>query len=663
MDSDELIQRAIGRFDPNRVPRLAKRLILVAVDAVMIPLALLSAFMLRLGDPFPYVAPFWWLFPVATVIAVPIFVRIGLYHAVIRFIGPQVLKAVVQGVTLTTFALATLVLLSGQSGVPRSVFIIFWGVATLYLGGTRFLLRSYVHRFIGADSPRQRVVIYGAGTSGVQLAALLRGGHEYQPVAFVDDAPTKQGSIINGIKVFSSGELPDLIARRGVTQVLLAMPAASRSRRRAIVEELEPLPVHVRTVPSVNDLVSGKAQVDQIREVDIEDLLGRDSVAPDIELLDACIRGKSVMVTGAGGSIGSELCRQIVAERPTRLVLFELSEYALYAIERELRTMMAGQALAVELVPLLGTVQERRHLEAVMRAYGVQTVYHAAAYKHVPLVEHNVIEGVANNIFGTWAAAEAARACAVETFVLISTDKAVRPTNVMGASKRMAELVLQGLAGERGSTRFCMVRFGNVLGSSGSVVPLFREQIRHGGPVTVTHPEIIRYFMTIPEAAQLVIQAGSMGRGGDVFVLDMGEPVRIADLAQRMIRLMGFEVREDGNPDGDITIEYSGLRPGEKLYEELLIGENVAGTAHPRILRAEESALPWERLQPLLLRLKEACSGFDSATVREMLREAVPEYTPNGSLQDLLWLAREQPVRRGGGQVVSLEARQPLPKI
>lgn len=624
------------RCDLSRLSRGTKRLTMVAADLLLIPFALWAAFALRLGELNPPVHDLWWLFALAPLVSIPVFVRLGLYHAVVRFMGNQAVMAVLKGVALSTLLLAVVVLFSGVKGVPRSVYVIYGCIAVFLIGGSRYAMRVYFQLLWHSHANRERIAIYGSGESGVQLAAALANGREYEVIAFIDDNPSLRGSFIHNIRVEGPEALEKLIDEQGLSQVLLAMPSASHARRRAIVDQLEPLPIHVRTVPGTVELVSGKAQVDQIREVEIEDLLGRDTVPANHGLLDACIRGKSVMISGAGGSIGSELCRQIILLGPRRLVLFELSEYALYRIERELLQVMMTKDLAVELIPLLGSVQERERVEGVMRAFEVQTVYHAAAYKHVPLVEHNMMEGVRNNVFGTLHAAEAAIAAKVETFVLISTDKAVRPTNVMGASKRLAELVLQGLAETGAETRFCMVRFGNVLGSSGSVVPLFREQIHHGGPITVTHKDIVRFFMTIREAAELVIQAGSMGRGGDVFLLDMGEPVRIADMARKMIHLMGYTVRDEETPDGDIAIHYTGLRPGEKLYEELLIGENASGTTHPRIMRGQEVMIGWGELNVRLERLREICAIGECAGLREFLRDVVNGYTPSGEIEDLL---------------------------
>jgi FlaA1/EpsC-like NDP-sugar epimerase len=441
-----------------------------------------------------------------------------------------------------------------------------------------------------------------------------------------------------GLQVYPPDKLLELRQERGVELVFLALPSASRRRRSEIIEKLTAQGFKVQTVPDISEIVSGQARLDEVRDIDVHDLLGRDPVPPNPALLSACIRGKSILVTGAGGSIGSELCRQIMELSPRRLVLLEASELALYEIERELRSLNARLGNRIELVALLGNAHHKHRAREIMTTFSIQTVYHAAAYKHVPIVEHNMIEGIHNNIFATYNTAEAAMECRVETFVLVSTDKAVNPTNVMGCTKRVAEMVLQGLQQRGHGTRFCMVRFGNVLESSGSVVPLFREQIRDGGPVTVTHPDVIRYFMTIPEAAQLVIQAGSMGSGGDVFVLDMGSPVRIADLAKRMIQLAGYTLRDEKHPDGDIEIRFTGLRPAEKLFEELLIGKSVTGTEHPRILRAMEHSLSWEQIRDVLDDLAHCSIRFDCERAREILVSAVPEYSPTGGVQDHVWI-------------------------
>jgi FlaA1/EpsC-like NDP-sugar epimerase len=487
------------------------------------------------------------------------------------------------------------------------------------------------------NAQRESVIVYGAGRGGAQLVSALFGGDDYLPVALVDDNAEMQGKRIHGLKVSSPEALERLISDSGATGVLLAMPSASRRRRREVLQRLSEFPVHVQTMPEIRDIVSGKARVDDIKDVDVQDLLGRDPVPPNLKLMGACIKGKVVMVTGAGGSIGSELCYQILKLGPSRLVLFEVSESALYSVERKIRKLANKKGIDCEIVALLGSVHHEHRVREVMNVFGVKTVYHAAAYKHVPIVEQNVFEGIHNNVLGTLYSARAAIDAGVESFVLISTDKAVNPVNVMGATKRFAELILQALHSRATATKFSMVRFGNVLESSGSVVPLFKEQIKSGGPVTVTHRDIIRYFMTIPEAAQLVIQAGSMAKGGDVFVLDMGQPVKILDLAIRMINLMGLTVKDAKNPDGDIEIQFVGLRPAEKLYEELLIGANVSGTLHPRIMRADEDFLSREELNVLLDELKLASQNLDYERARKILLSVVKEYDPQNGIDDLIW--------------------------
>jgi FlaA1/EpsC-like NDP-sugar epimerase len=515
-------------------------------------------------------------------------------------------------------------------------------IAILYVVASRFVARSYfLHAsIVGTNTPR--VAIYGAGSGGMQLLGALRASHNYLPVAFIDDKVELQGTTIGGIKVFPPTHLASLAAKKKIDGVVLAIPSQSKAEQRRVIDRLAPLKLKTWIMPSMESLMSGNSRAEDVREIDIEDLLGRDPVAPDAELISKCITGKVVMVSGAGGSIGSELCRQIIRLRPSRLVLLELSEFALYSIDQDLQGLQKSLQLDIEVLPFLGSVLEQEKCERIMRNFAVETIYHAAAYKHVPLVEHNPIDGIRNNALGTLSMARAAVAAGVKCFVLISTDKAVRPTNVMGSTKRLAELIMQAFSRQQKTTRFCMVRFGNVLGSSGSVVPLFRKQILTGGPITVTHPEITRYFMTIPEAAQLVLQAGSMGEGGDVFVLDMGEPVRIIDMARRMVHLSGLEVKSDETPDGTIEIRHVGLRPGEKLYEELLIGSNVEGTEHPLIMRAQEAEIPWNLLQELLAKLEAACSRYDHEAVRELLQQMVPGYVPQCGIEDLIWRNENQ---------------------
>lgn len=627
------------------LPRRQKQLIALVIDFCLLLLAFWSALALRFETLTPELDLYRWQMIAAPLLAIPIFIHLGLYRAVIRFMEDRVVFVVAGGVTLSVLLVAALAAITHSQGLSRGVLGIYWLLAIVYVGATRFIARSYFLHSERRKQGRIRVAIYGAGSAGTQLAYALRAGKEYWPILFFDDSPALQKTEVAGLRVHSPTELEGVLRARQVDELLLAIPSASRARRLEIIDKLEGLHCKVKLVPGMADVVSGNIPVDTIREVEIEDLLGRESVAPDSRLLGQCIKGKVVLVSGAGGSIGSELCRQIVRLGPVRLVLMELSEFALYAIEHELAELSAKLDARVQLVPVLGTVMHQHRNEMIMKSFGVQTVYHAAAYKHVPLVEHNPVEGLRNNAVGTRRMAEAALAAGVETFVLISTDKAVRPTNVMGASKRLAELVLQALARRSRTTRYCMVRFGNVLGSSGSVVPLFRKQIAAGGPITLTHQDITRFFMTIPEAAQLVIQAGSMGVGGEVYVLDMGQPVRIIDLARRMVHLSGLEIRDEAHPDGDIAIDIVGLRPGEKLYEELLIGENVEGTSHPLIMRAYEHEVPWEVLVEGLASLDDACRAFDFERVLTLLGQLVREYAParHGD-GGLWWRAMAQPV-------------------
>lgn len=646
------------------LPRQQKRLIMLLADAVAIPLALWAALILKFDRFDPFLERTAAYFLVALSASLVVFSMLGLYRAVIRFMGPSSMLTVVAGVTLSVAVVIVFDrLLFSKSEIPLSAFAIFWSLALLYAIGSRFFVRYLFSRSINRKSAT-RVAIYGAGDAGARLSSVLMGGPDFQPVAFIDDKKSMQGSSINGLTVFGSDVLPQLVREQQIDRILLAMPSASRRRRREILTALEPLGVHVQSLPHLTDLIAGKARIDELQDVEVSDLLGRDPVPPNPRLFGSCIRGKCVLVTGAGGSIGSELCRQILRLSPTRLVLFEMSEIALYTIERELSELAARDRLSVEVVPLLGNAHHRQRVREVLSAYGVQTIYHAAAYKHVPIVEHNVVEGVHNNVISTWYTAEAAIETGVETFVLISTDKAVNPANVMGATKRLAELVLQGLQERTTNTRFCMVRFGNVLASSGSVVPLFQEQIRRGGPVTVTHPDVIRYFMTIPEAAQLVIQAGSMAKGGDVFVLDMGRPVRIDDLARRMISLMGLTVRDADNPDGDIEIEYTGLRTAEKLFEELLIGTNVTGTDHPMILRAIEHRLPWLRMQQILNDLLVALASFDCHRALALLAESVAEYNGHGTeIRDHVWMRKHALPHPSDAKIADFAAKRRITEI
>lgn len=619
------------------LPRNTKRALMLASDAVAIPVAYWLSFNLRLDFNYMSLQQSDWLLILATLIlTMVLFARIGLYRAVVRYMGMEAGWAVVKGGLASTLILVAVAFIAHVQ-LPRSVPFIYFMLLLVFVGGVRFVVRQLLQTVRRVR--RRPVAIYGAGAAGTQALMSLLNSPEYKPVLFVDDDAKVQGRVFHGVEVVAPEAVASRIEQMNIKDMLLAFPSVSRSRRKEIIESISHLPVRIQTIPGMADLVSGKARIEEFRDVDIEDLLGRDPVEPDDKLMHANIRGKVVMVTGAGGSIGSELCRQIVLLEPRALVLFEQSEFSLYQIERELDVEPVDGAVKVPIYPVLGSVLDKKLLESVVRSLGVQTVYHAAAYKHVPLVEFNVVAGIRNNLFGTLNVAKVADGCGIETCVLISTDKAVRPTNVMGASKRFAELVFQGMHKKQSKTCFSMVRFGNVLGSSGSVIPLFRQQIASGGPVTVTHPDIIRYFMTIPEAAQLVIQAGAMAKGGEVFVLDMGEPVRIADLARKMIALMGCTLKDD-ELDGDIEIVYSGLRPGEKLFEELLIGENVTPTPHPRVLRASEVSVEWEQLTHYLKELDRLCNEEDCEAIREMLMRCPLGFSPQSPVEDLLWKQR-----------------------
>lgn len=623
------------------LPRWAKKVVVLLLDMALCLIATWMAFILRFDEFVVLSEQLIWAMTASVFIALPIFVVLGLYRAIYRYTGWFATITLIRALSIYAAIYILVFTIIRVEGVPRSVGLIQPILLFICVGVSRLLAKALLNRqVVGNHGVNSTAValIYGAGAAGRQLASGLRQSAGIKPVAFVDDDSNYWKSTINGLRVHAPDEIPGLLASNlGITDVLLAMPSAARARQREILTQLSELPVRVRILPGLAQLANGDVKVEDIREVEIDDVLGRDAVQANEQLLHQNITGKTVLVTGAGGSIGSELCRQILAQNPKTLVLFELSEFALYAIEREL-TQLPTQ---VQIIPILGSVLDANKLARVIRRFGVQTVYHAAAYKHVPMIEMNPAAGVWNNVFGTLRTVESACQAGVETFVLISTDKAVRPTNVMGCSKRMAELVLQAKSLQENrlgvhTTKLTMVRFGNVLGSSGSVVPVFREQIKNGGPITVTHPEIIRYFMTIPEAAQLVIQAGAMGEGGDVMVLDMGEPVKIVDLAKRMIHLSGFSHKDEENPDGDIEIQFTGLRPGEKLYEELLIGDNTLPTSHSRIMRAAEHALRWDELEPFLFELEAAIKAENSDAIRLLLKKAVPEFNPQSENGDVL---------------------------
>ena len=631
------------------LPRAVKRLIVLLVDASLCVIAVSLAFYLRVGEwvslsnhpEFKTMTPVW----VSLVLAVPVFVAFGLYRAIFRYSGWPALVTVGKAVGLYGLMFMAIFTLVGVPGVPRTVGLIQPLLVLFLVGASRALARYwlgglYLSQLKMGTLPK--VLIYGAGSAGRQLANALANSYEMRVVGYLDDDDRLHGHVLNGLAIYSPQDLPGLVVSLGISDVLLALPTANRKRRNEILALMQQAQVSVRTLPSVMELAQGKVSTEDVRELDIDDLLGRESVAPNHILLGRNVTRKVVLVTGAGGSIGSELCRQILKLKPQTLLLVDQSEYALYEIHQELldKSQALGQGVT-QLVPLLASVRDTERMREVITTWSPNTIYHAAAYKHVPLVEHNPAEALKNNVFGTRTVAQLAVEHGVDDMVLVSTDKAVRPTNIMGASKRLAELVLQALAAEPGKTTFSMVRFGNVLGSSGSVVPKFRQQIKNGGPITLTHPEVTRFFMTIPEAAQLVIQAGAMAKGGDVFVLDMGESVKIMDLAQRMIQLSGLTLRTEDNPDGDIAIEITGLRPGEKLYEELLIGNDPQPTLHPRIMKASEEKMAWSDLQDSLNAMQVALDVNDVGVLRRMLEQLVSGYHPSGEIVDWVHLAQE----------------------
>ncbi|MFU2081254.1 polysaccharide biosynthesis protein [Gallibacterium anatis] len=616
------------------LPRSIKRVISIIIDILFIVGSYFLALGIRLNFHEEVIkTDNWYIVLCVSVISILAFIRLGLYRAVLRFITIKFTQVAIVGTGVSTAALL-LVTFAFQFNLPRTVLFLYFVFLSIFVVCTRFLWRA----MLSYDRhDKTRVIIYGAGSSGRQLLTALNQASNYLVVGFVDDNENLHRTVMHGITVYNPKSLDKLIESRNVKKILLAMPSASQTQRKKIINRISKYKCEILTVPGMEDIVSGKAHLTSLNQISISDLLGRDIVKPIDALLNQDIKNKVVMVTGAGGSIGSELCRQIVKQQPRKLVLFELSEFSLYQIHQELLQNENVRTDKIELVPLLGSVQRKHRLDIIMRSFQVETVYHAAAYKHVPLVEYNVVEGIRNNIFGTLSCAQAAIEAKVSTFVLISTDKAVRPTNIMGTTKRMAELVLQALASKQNTTRFCMVRFGNVLGSSGSVVPLFNKQIREGGPITLTHRKITRFFMTIPEAASLVIQAGAMGKGGDVFVLDMGEPVKIYDLAVKMVNLSGLTVKNEKNPDGDIEIQITGLRPGEKLYEELLIGENVHGTTHPRIMTATEIMIEWDKLSKILDQLDKLCAEYKIDEIRELLMRSSTGFNPTTEICDLVY--------------------------
>lgn len=676
----ETISITLGRLalPALSISRPAKRGIVLVFDAGICILSVWLAFYLRLGEWKPFSEPVIWATGVSMALALPIFITFGLYRAIFRYSGLQTMVDMARAMLIYAVLFAGVFMFWGVEGVPRRVGLIQPLVLTLLVASSRafaqvWLGGLYNQRLSNGALPK--ALIYGAGSAGRQLAAAMANSPEIRVVGFLDDDDRLHGHVLNGLPIHNPATLAEVLNVTSITDVLLAMPSVPRQRRNEILNELKPLKLAVRTLPGLSDIATGKVSLSDVRELEIDDLLGREPVKPNVLLLNMNTHHKTVLVTGAGGSIGSELCRQILKLNPRQLLLVEMSEFALYKIHQELLATLSGERLSIvdqvegdateeqfsrtdrlgiEIVPLLASVCDEERMHEVMKTWKPHTVYHAAAYKHVPLVEHNPAEGLRNNVWGTRVCALAAARNGVRNFVLISTDKAVRPTNIMGATKRLAEMLLQALADVNAAvepqrvtatsnrTTFSMVRFGNVLGSSGSVVPLFREQIKKGGPITLTHADITRYFMTIPEAAQLVIQAGAMGEGGDVFVLDMGQPVKIIDLARRMVELSGLTVREEQKPDGDIELVVTGLRPGEKLYEELLIGDNPKPTQHPSILKAHEEFLSWAELESKLNAVSMAMTVNDVPVIRALLKDLVSGYQPNGKVVDWVHMALER---------------------
>ena len=613
--------------------RLQKQFIMLIVDLFFIEFALWLSFALRLGLFWPrdYIYPNWWIFIITPIIAIPLLLKFGLYRSVIKYVGSKVVVASFQAITLTTMTIGFLMLILRDtqllvgSFMPRSVILIFWFISTMVVIFGRFLFKGYLYSWDNFVNNRIPTIIYGAGSAGAQLVESLRKNHQYAPIAFIDDDEAKHGTFINFTKVYAFKELKNIIDKRNAKNILLAIPSLSANRKRDLLKKLSTYPVEVKLLPSLSSIVEGNVSIENIRHVEVQDILGRVPVYPKSILLKKNINGKNILITGAGGSIGSELCRQIIQLNPSKIVLFDHSEFNLYSIDFELNSL---RNIDCEVIPILSDVTNLNMVKFIISENKIDTIYHAAAYKHVPLVEKNTIQGVYNNAIGTYNVAISAHECEVENMVLISTDKAVRPTNVMGASKRFSELILQGLNSEKTKTCFSMVRFGNVLDSAGSVVPLFRKQIKEGGPVTVTNSKVTRYFMSIPEAVQLVLQAGAMAKGGDVFVLDMGEPVKILDLAYRMINLSGLSPITNENPEGDIKVVFTGLRPGEKLYEELLIGHNVIQSEHPQIMQAKEAKLSWQDVQKSIKIIIDSYQNLNEEKITNLLLKKVEGFKP-----------------------------------
>ena len=608
----------------KQLSRKQKQSLMVGADIVLLPFALWISLSLRLSNSWPiqYWIENWWVLLLIPLLSIPLFIHYGLYRAVLKYMGYQVIVATVKAVTLASLCLGTLLMFIRDIYFPRSTIMIFWFVSILVIIASRYVMKSILYL---KEPIKKPIGLYGAGEAGSQVIDILRSSSEYMPVALFDDSPAKWGTVVNSMWVNSSDEMGDVIKKKKIKLILLAMLGISQNERRQILQKISKYPVEVRMIAGIDDLISGDFNLQQIKSVDVEDILGRDPVEPNRNLLEKNIKGKNVLVTGAGGSIGRELCKQIINLNPQKIVLYENNEFALYKTHLELDNLTQY----VKVVPLLSSILDHLKFKESLIKYQIHTVYHAAAYKHVPLVEINPLDGIRNNIIGTYNCVKGAMDAAIDTFILISTDKAVRPSNIMGATKRFSELILQGAHKFSNGTCFSMVRFGNVLDSAGSVVPLFRQQIREGGPVTVTHPEVTRYFMSIPEAVELVIQAGAMAKGGDVFVLEMGNPIRIIDLATKMIHLSGYVLQNSDNPDGDIGIKITGLRPGEKLNEELIIGNNVYSTDHSQILKAEEKSFEWDKIEEKTLKLKVACESMEINSAIKILKECVTEWNPS----------------------------------
>lgn len=610
----------------TNLSRRQKQALMIISDVIILLLAIWLSFALRLGVLWPdKILSNLWIFLIIPLVSIPLFIRFGLYKSVLKFMGTKVIVTAFQSITITSLFVGFAMMIFREADMPRTVILIFWFVSSILIIIMRFLYKGYLYSWDNFVNDRKPTIIYGAGSAGAQIVESLRKNHEYAPIAFIDDEKSKQGTFINFTRVHPFSDLKDIIKKRKVKAILLAIPSLSEQRKRDLLKKLSKFPVEVKLLPSLSEIVSGRVSIENIRHVQVEDILGRTTVKPKTSLLKKNITGKNVLVTGAGGSIGSELCRQILKLKPNKIILFEHSEFNLYAIDYELTSLGEKDC---KIIPVLADVKSINKVENAIKENKIDTIYHTAAYKHVPMVEKNTVEGVFNNVMGTYNVAVCARDNNVENMVLISTDKAVRPTNVMGASKRFSELVLQALNSEGSNTCFSMVRFGNVLDSAGSVVPLFRRQIKEGGPVTVTHSKVTRYFMSIPEAVQLVLQAGAMAKGGDVFVLDMGEPVRILDLAHRMINLSGLSPITSENPEGDIKIKFTGLREGEKLYEELLIGKDVVQSKHPQIMQANEDFLSWQKVSSLIEDIKTNHEKLDDDSMRKVLIENVEGYKP-----------------------------------